>query len=141
MALILIAAVGGTSPAEAQRIVEVGGPEDGETTYMMQSPRPLGDDVLIRPLAVAGPDGNRCAFMLKGVDEDEAVTLMADEAPVKVEHTKVTTDAPRTVSVYVSPGALLDMANAVSAVVTVGGEQYELSSEMKEAMKDIHARL
>jgi hypothetical protein len=108
---------------------------------MLQSPRPLGDDVLIRPLAVVGPDGNRCAFMLKGVDEGEAVTLMADEAPVEVEHTKATTDAPRTVSVYVSPRSFLDMANAASAVITVGGEQYTLSSEMKSVLKDIHARL
>lgn len=139
--LVLMAAIGGTAPAEAQRIVEVGGPAEGETTHMLQSPRPLGDDVLIRPLAVMGPDGNRCAFMLKGIDEDEAVTLMADEAPVGVEHTKTTTEAPRTVSVYVSPGGFLDMANAASAVVTVGGEQYELSSEMKSVLQDIHARL
>ncbi len=141
IALVLVASIGGTAPAEAQRIVDVEGPADGETTHMLQSPRPLGDDVLIRPLAVTGPDGTRCAFMLKGVDEGEAVTLMADEAPVEVEHTKTTTDAPRTVSVYVSPRSFLDMAHAASAVVTVGGEQYELSSEMKSVLKDIHARL
>jgi hypothetical protein len=33
------------------------------------------------------------------------------------------------------------MANAASAVITVGGEQYTLSSEMKSVLKDIHARL
>ena len=141
IALILVAATGRATLAQAQNIVEVEGPGDGETTYMMQSPRSLGDDVLIRPLAVTGPDGNRFAFMLNGIDEGEAVTLMADEAPIKVEHTNVTTDPPRTVSVYVSPGSFLDMANAASAVVTVGGEQYTLSSEMKSALKDIHARL
>ncbi len=79
--------------------------------------------------------------MLQGVKEDEAVTLMADEAPIKVEHTKVTTDASRTVSVYVSPRGFLDMANSASAVVTVGGEQYELSSEMKSVLQGIRARL
>jgi hypothetical protein len=126
-------------PVQAQQIVDVEGPGESETTYMMLSPRSLSDDVMIRAVGIRGNDGMpRFAYMLRGVAEGTAITLMANDAPVKVERTEVTTDAPRTVSVYVSASSVLTMANAASVSVTVGGERHPLPEDVKAALSVIY---
>jgi hypothetical protein len=129
------------SPATAQRVVDVSGPGQGETTYLMQSPRTLADNVMVRALGVRDPDGGaRYALMIRNVGEDEAVTLMANNTPVEVERTDVTTQTPRTLSVYVSGANFLAMAEAGSATVTIGGNRYPLPKEVKASLSEIYDR-
>jgi hypothetical protein len=126
-------------PVQAQQVVDVEGPGEGETTYMMLSPRSLSEDVMIRAVGIRGNDGRpRFAYMMRGVEEGTAITLMANDAPVKVERMEVTTDAPRTVSVYVSASSVLTMANAASVSVTVGGERHPLPEDVKAALSVIY---
>jgi len=129
------------STAVGQRVVDVKGPGNAETTHMMQPPMPLGEDVLLRPVGVEGPDGVRCALMLRGADAEDTVTIMADRRPLRVEQTEGTTEAPRTLSVYVAPSAFLAMAEAESASIMIGGREYALPAEMQTVLKTIHDRM
>lgn len=140
-AFTIVASFGSAESTYAQRIVEVDGPGDGETTYMMQSPRPLGDNVMVRALGVRGRDGQvRYALMVRNVTEGAAVTLMANSEPVEVLRTDVTTRTPRTLSVYISPSGLLTLAHAASATISIGGNQYPFPGEVKASLTTIHEK-
>lgn len=129
------------STAVGQQVVDVKGPGNAETTYMVQTPMPLGEDILLRPVGVEGPDGVRCALMLRGADVEDTVTILADGQPVRVEHTEAPTEAPRTLTVYVAPASFLAMAEADSASITIAGTEHALPRKMQEVLKTIYARI
>ena len=79
--------------------------------------------------------------MLRGADAEDTGTIMADRRPLRVEQMEVTTEAPRTLSVYVAPSAFLAMAEAESASIMIGGREHTLSAEMQKVLKTIHDRI
>lgn len=136
VAMLLTAGIG---TAEAQTIVEVDGPDRGETTYMTRSSLQMnGGDVLVRPIGVSGPEGSEWALMLIGTDA-ETVTFMANGTPVQVKNVEVS-DGSGPLSVHVSKQAFLMLAEAGTTRLTISGTTHQLPEDVQAAMKKIYER-
>lgn len=140
-ALLLVTLVlSGIGVAQAQTIVEVDGPERGETTYMTRSPMKMdGGDVLVRPVGVSGPEGSEWALMLIGTDA-ETVSFMANGTPVQVESVEASAGSGP-LSVYVSKQAFLTLAEAGTTRLTISGTTHRLPEKVQAAMKEIYERV
>lgn len=128
--------------AQESNIDTIDGPNVGEETTLMVSPRPLTEEISARALGIQGPGGARWAITLIGIGSADSLKLTMGDQTLPIEDISRPEEGEvGPTRLYLSQETFLTIAETEAVRLRVGSVTTGLPERMREEMRLIHGRV
>lgn len=128
--------------AQESNIDTIDGPNVGEETTLMVSPRPLTEEISARALGIQGPNSTRWAITLIGIGSADSLKLTMGDQTLPIEDISRPEEGEvGPTRLYLSQETFLTIAETDAVRLHVGSVTTGLPERMREEMRLIRGEV